>query len=274
MKGQTILGDIFVALFFLIMIIALIWIFFEHMPAQISSVREQKACAEAETMSKSLFETNGSDFISEPFLIKYDKFYAKNYSRILNDTNSKASSKIMYDIYAFNNFADNISKIEPNASANPSVYILRNGTDIIVRAGSNAKSTYFRLSLIFPFITLDSISVNDPTLADYRKISNYSQTTGSKVSEVYVNGTINHSDGRYSQINISLKKEIDIAYINNAVCVINNCSIYIGSNSSKVSGIIGPGIIYREKDFCTIQRRGVIKRGNETFSADIEIIAW
>ena len=116
--------------------------FFEHIPLQVSNIKEQKACAEAETMSKFIFEVNETDITLEPFVINYSRFYSENYSDILNETGAKASFKIKYSIYAFNNTKDDVSSVNPSLTP-ADVYILRDNNDIIVTGGSNTVDTSF-----------------------------------------------------------------------------------------------------------------------------------
>lgn len=269
-KGQSILADIFVAMFFLLIILGLIWVFFQHLPPQISSIKEQKACAEAETMSKFLFEVNESDISIEPFVMNYSEFHNKNYTDILNETGTKTSFKITYNIYGFNNnVIDDISSADPSSDAHPSIYILRDGYNIIIKAGSSATGSSFSMNILFPLISIDNITRTSNI--EYRPYQNYTPTSPFKTSIVRVRGIF--SPGTEEKLNITLNSIPEIVYLKDASCT-GNCSIYLGHNKSEVTGNIGPGEIYREKDFCIIKRRGIIKRNNDTYSADIEIIAW
>ncbi|UCD03804.1 MAG: hypothetical protein JSW73_04670 [Candidatus Woesearchaeota archaeon] len=270
-KGQSILGDIFVAFFFLIIIIGLVWMFFEHIPQQVSNIKEQKACAEAETMSKFLFEVNETNMTIEPFVINYSKFYNKNYTEILNETGAKASFKIKYSIYAFNNDVTDDTSINPTVTP-PDVYILRDGDDIIVKAGTIGLSASFYMKLLFPHIAFDEITIVG--VGDYYIVNNYSSPTStSNISEINVNGTISGGGFPLATINISLKEIPKLVYVRDATCT-GICPIYIGDNRSNITGEIGPGSLYREKDYCIIKRRCIIIRNNDTYSADLEIIAW
>lgn len=270
-KGQSVLGDIFVALFFLIIIIGLVWMFFEHIPLQVSSLKEQKACAEAETMSKFIFEVNETDMTLEPFIINYSRFHNKTYIDILNETGAKASFKIRYLIYSFNNNVLDDTSIDPSTTP-PSVYILRDNNDIIVKAGTNGISANFSMKLLIPYVAFDEITTIGG--ADYYIVNNYSSPgASSNTSEINVNGSIGAPLVPISEINISLKEIPKLVYIQDATCT-GTWPIYIGSDNSTIVGEIGPGNLYRERDYCIIKRRGIVSRNNDVYSADFEIISW
>ena len=106
---------------------------------------------------------------------------------------------------------------------------------------------------------------------------NYTEPNNKNTSEINVYANVEGKSegvGRYEQINISLKQEPSVVYLREATCAGGGCQIYIGSNESILRGEKGPGSIYRQMDYCTVRRRAVIERDNDTYSADLEVIAW
>lgn len=207
MKGQSVVGDIFIAFFFLAILLIVIFFFFQYLPPELNNVKEQKSCAEAETLSTYLLETiNTNTLLKNGEYVNYSKFHNLSYQDIISETETSSAFNMIYDIYSFNlNHSDDLSSINPDQT-DDDIYFLRDNNSLIIRAGSNTSDFKFNADLFFPNSAISNIDASSDISYESQgtfsnnfieNISSYNgelTTTGSAHNEGYTASDVASED--------------------------------------------------------------------------------
>jgi hypothetical protein len=289
MKGQSTIEFIIVLLFFIIITITLTQSYLRIFPGEASKAKEQIACSQSETLAMQFLEFQGNEtnwdnggklneigFSTENEMeINYNKIETaktRGYYNITNDGNLSIPFKLSYEAYAINFTNESIPTSLPD-NYNPRVFIIRNGSNLFIYAGSNSTTADFSMTLFFPFTTatvntcdgssLESVDTNTTTSKDYG-------------DEVKLNWQVTSSD--LDCINLTLNEIPELIFIKSMslknATLEKTFPIYLNNNTILNNEFGSSGSTDKDKNFCEVERVGLIVNGAEKVPVKFNIISW
>jgi len=287
-KGQSLIEYIIAIILFVVIVIYLLFAYFDRMPEEINKIKEQELCSEAESMINSFLyfpgdesswesggELNRLGFaISDLDYVSYKKWVAavdRGYYNISKSINLNRTFHLSYDIYALNLTPDAVPPL-PNTSL-PNANLIRCSDNINVSVGSNSTLAVFNLILFFP-------NASHATLSSCPGVALETGETPTNTSkeggvEVVINWTVSNYDA--DCINIQPIKD-KIVYINRAILenpsTKKNFPIYAG-NHTKIKDEFGSTeYLTLDEPYCEISRKYLIYNHSELFPARFNLKVW
>jgi hypothetical protein len=288
MKGQSTIEFIIVLLFFVIISITLTQSYLDVFPSEAAKAKEQVACSQSETLAMQFLESMGneSNWDSNGKLnelgfstgigmeLDYNKLEtakSRGYYNITLDSNLSIPFKLTYEAYAINFTNESIPENLPN-EFDPRVFIVRNESNVFIFAGSNSTGSDFSMTLFFPFVNVSANTCDDGSL----EITDTNTTTSnSKGDEIKLNWDITSTD--LDCINLSLNEIPHLIFIKDMslknTTLEKTFPIYLNNNTILNNEFGSSGHIDKDKNFCEIERVGLLAN-TEKIPVKFGIITW
>jgi hypothetical protein len=289
MKGQSNIEFIIVLLFFIIITITLTQSYLKIFPSEASKAREQIACSQSETLAIQFLEFQGNEtnwnnggnlnelgFATENDMeINYNKIEAaktRGYYNITTDGNLSIPFKLSYEAYAINFTNESIPASLPD-NYNPRAFIIRNETNLFVYAGSNSTVGDFSINLFFPFTTITANTCDSGSLENVDTNITTSKDYG---DEIKLNWHITTAD--LDCINLTLNKIPELIFIKSMsfknTTLEKTFPIYLNNNTILNNEFGSSGDKDKDKNFCEIERVGLVVNGAEKVPVKFNIMSW
>ena len=289
MKGQTTIEFIIVLLFFVIITITLTQSYLRIFPSEASKAREQVACSQSETLAIQFLEFQGNETnwdtggelneigfsTTNEMELDYNKIEiakTRGYYNITSDGNLSIPFKLSYETYAINFTNQSIPDSLPN-NYNPRSFVVTNESNLLVYAGSNSTVTDFSMTLFFPFTT---VSANTCDSGSLESVDTNTTTSKDYGDEVKLDWHITTSD--LDCINLTLNEIPDLIFIKSMS--LKNTTfekiypIYLNNNTILNNEFGSSGSKDKDKNFCEIERTGLVINGDDKIPVKFNIISW
>ncbi len=288
-RAQSLVEYIIAILLFVIIVMYLLFAYFDRLPEEISSTRELELCSEAESAAlafldfpgdPSTWESAGSlrrlglaSSDSSSAGVNYSKWQAmttRGYYNISTAIALNRSFNLAYNIYAFNLTTDPVPQY-PNDSS-PKVFIVRSSDAINISAGSADTLSKLKLTLFFPYA--NPVISNCPAGAlEAGEALGIKNTSGG--AEVSLNWTFSSGDHDCASISsINASSLIYILAVNQiGLDTGKTYPLYFG-NHTDVYSTFGSTEHLLSKPLCGVSRRRIIYSNSEAFPAEINLKVW
>lgn len=258
------------------------------MPSEIGKVREQQACSQAEFLASSFLNLPGnhSDWINnnlselgfsteDRMVINYTKWNTaktRGFYNITTDISNFVPFYLKYDAYAINWSTDSTPSPLANETENGSVHLVRRGNNLVIYAGANDTTLNLNLKLYFPFATV----TNSGCDGDLESSDTNTTTTRNGGNEIYLDWYVSAND--LDCINLTASATPEVVFIKDMYfensTKLKTGHIYLGNHTILNNDFGSTGYRDPTKNFCTIERAGLLANNNELIPIKMWVISW
>jgi len=286
-KAQSSIEFIIIVLFYILIIVILILALFRLMPSEIGKIKDQQACSQAEIIADDFFNFPGNEIdwvngnlyefglsTSEKMVINYTKWNearSRGYFNITEDAGIPIPFYITYEAYALNWSTDATPIPLPNQTADGAVYIVRQNKNLLIYAGANTTPFDFQIKIFSPFTSItDSSCTGNLEAGD----TNNSISINSG-NETILNWYVSEND--LDCINLTAANTPDVIFIkdlNENSTIGKKIFVYLGNHTILNNHFGSGGYIDQSKNFCTINRAGLLENNNESIPIKLQVVSW
>jgi len=286
-KAQSMVEYIVVLIFFLIVIIYLMFSYMQIIPGEVSQIREQKACSEAEILADALFnfegntsnwETSGdlnhlgfsTGNMSEINYTKFDNAVSRGYYNVSNETSFSTPFYITYSAYALNLTSDTIPEELPN-DTNPRAFLVRESNALTLYAGSNSTAARLEITFFFPMVSVTLLNCSELESTDTNTTTDRDNGTEIKIDTSF-------SSFDLDCYNFSLSETPDLVYIKDLTLknssTAKNYPVYAGNHTIIERNFGSTGYVSPYENYCEIERKGLLINNGEKIPIYLNVIVW